>query len=145
MSNEAGDIVDWNIFSEMRAELGAGFVRIFGYFREDGTKAVAAIEEAMRRRNAAALVAPAETLSDEALQFGARPLAEIADRIEIVARRCVEQREGPEELLQDVIALRPLFDETIALLDREANPLIERRPSLVRRASQAVPEGYGPA
>lgn len=145
MSYEAGDIVDLNAFSQMQAELGADFVRILGYFREDGMKAVAAIEEAMRRRNAAALVSPAEKLSDEALLFGARPLAEIADKIERVARRCVEQREGPEELLQDVIALRPLFDETMTQLDREANPLIQRRPSISRRTSHSVPQGYRPA
>ena len=41
---------------QARAELGAGFVRILGYFREDGVKSVAAVEEAMRACNAAAMV-----------------------------------------------------------------------------------------
>ena len=43
-------LVDWTAFAQARSELGAGFVRILGYFREDGVKSVAAIEEAMRAR-----------------------------------------------------------------------------------------------
>ena len=52
MDDQTGEfdmIVDWEIFSRTRAELGAGFVRILGYFREDGEKSVAIIEEAVRR------------------------------------------------------------------------------------------------
>jgi hypothetical protein len=55
-------LVNWDSFSQARAELGANFVRILGYFREDGVKSVARIEEAMRGQNAAALVIPAHTL-----------------------------------------------------------------------------------
>ena len=40
--------IDWEDFARAREELGAEFVRILGYFREDGTKSVVAIEEAMR-------------------------------------------------------------------------------------------------
>ena len=40
------ELVDWSTFSRMRTELGASFVRILGYFREDGEKAVAKIEDA---------------------------------------------------------------------------------------------------
>ena len=52
MGNATGHIVDWAVFGQARAELGADFVRILGYFREDGVKSVAAIEEAMRARSA---------------------------------------------------------------------------------------------
>jgi hypothetical protein len=52
------DLVDWTKFAQMRTELGASFVRILGYFREDGEKAVARIEDAMRRGDAAGFVLP---------------------------------------------------------------------------------------
>ena len=72
MVDEAGEaIVDWEKFQQMRTELGASFVRILSYFREDGEKAVTKIEQAMHRGDAAALVLPAHTLKAEARQFGA--------------------------------------------------------------------------
>lgn len=126
-------LIDWNVFTRARAELGAGFVRILGYFREDGVKSVAAIETAMRARNAAAMVIPAHTLKGEARQFGAEPLAILAERIEAIARDCVESRDTPDEALEDIVALRPLFEQTLAKLERESNPLVERRPTFGRR------------
>src|SRR3546814_13465810 len=42
-------LVDWDEFRATRGQLGTAFVRILGYFREDGVKSVVAIEEAMRR------------------------------------------------------------------------------------------------
>jgi len=128
-------LIDWNVFTRARAELGAGFVRILGYFREDGVKSVAAIETAMRARNAAAMVIPAHTLKGEARQFGAEPLAILAERIEAIARDCVENRDTPDEALEDIVALRPLFEQTLAKLERESNPLVERRPTFGRRAN----------
>lgn len=128
MSFEGSTLVDWRIYAAARAELGAQFVRILGYFREDGTKSVAAIEAAMRGGNAAALVIPAHTLKGEARQFGAEPLAALAERIETIARHCVETRDTPSEALPAVTKLRALFEETLALLDREANPLLVRKP-----------------
>lgn len=128
-------LIDWNVFTRARAELGAGFVRILGYFREDGVKSVAAIETAMRARNAAAMVIPAHTLKGEARQFGAEPLAILAERIEAIARDCVENRDTPDEALEDIVALRPLFEQTLAKLERESNPLVERRPTVGRRAN----------
>lgn len=119
--------IDWEEFTAARTALGADFIRILGYFREDGVKSVLAIENAMRSGDAVALILPAHTLKGEALQFGAESVAEIAERIETVARHCVEVREAPDELLPIVVALRPLFDETLAAFDRETNPLVERR------------------
>ncbi len=71
VSAASGSLVNWDAFAQSRAELGASFVRILGYFREDGVKSVAQIEEAMRAHNATAMVIPAHTLKDESRQFGA--------------------------------------------------------------------------
>lgn len=127
-------LVNWTAFSQARSELGANFVRILGYFAEDGVKSLERIEDAMRSNNAASLVIPAHTLKGEAHQFGAEPLAECAEAIEAIARACVENRYEPSEALPHVVRLRPLFNSTLALLEREANPLVERRPAFGRRA-----------
>jgi len=132
--DEPHPLLAWTIFSPARAELGPGFVRILGYFREDGEKSVAKIEDAMRRRDSAALVIPAHTLKSEARQFGAEPLGELAEEIEFAARRSIENRLFPDELLPAVAKLRPLYQTTMALFDREANPLAQRAPGGVRSA-----------
>jgi HPt (histidine-containing phosphotransfer) domain-containing protein len=133
VSFEDRGLVDWTAFSQARSELGAGFVRILGYFREDGVKSVAAIEAAMRALNAAAMVIPAHTLKGEARQFGADPLGELAEKIETIARDCVENRDTPDQALQSVVELRPLFEQTLEMLERESNPLVERRPAALSR------------
>ncbi|WP_375383406.1 Hpt domain-containing protein [uncultured Sphingomonas sp.] len=127
MAFEGSTLVDWTVFGRARSELGAGFGRILGYFREDGVKSVAAIEAAVRAGNAVAMVIPAHTLKGEARQFGAEPLADLAETIEMFARDCVERQDTPELAVEHVVKLRPLFQETLALLEREANPLVERR------------------
>ena len=127
-------LVNWDSFSQARSELGANFVRILGYFREDGVKSVARIEDAMRGMNAAAMVIPAHTLKGEARQFGADPLADLAETIEMTARACIERQDTPTNVLEHVVALRPLFEETLGLLERESNPLVERRPVFGRRS-----------
>jgi len=139
VSVQDGNLVDWEAFTQARSELGAGFVRILGYFEEDGIKSVAAIEAAMRAGNAAALVLPAHTLKGEARQFGAEPLGLAAENIETIARTCVETRDTPDAALAHVVSLRDLFDRTLALLQREANPLVERRPGgFGRRAATGL-------
>ena len=140
MTDETTELLDYEALRRARGELGAAFVRILGYFREDGAKSVGEVEDAMRRQDAAAMVIPAHTLKGEAHQFGAEPLALLAEIIEEGARRCVETRVEPDELLQEVVKLRPLFRQTLALLEREANPLAERRPAFGRKAqvTQAI-------
>ena len=128
LSFEGGILVDRDTLARTRAELGAAYVRILGYFREDGVKSLAALEEAARALNAAAMVIPAHTLKGESRQFGALPLAALAEKIEMHARACIEHRDTPDEVIEDVVALRPLFDATLTLLEREANPLAMRRP-----------------
>lgn len=133
LEEAADDVVDWSTYSSVRAELGANFVRILGYFREDGEKAVARIEAAMHAKDAAAMVIPAHTMKSEARQFGAIPLAMLAEEIETSARRSVEIRLFPDEILPQVAQLRPLYKRTIELLEERANPLIQRRPAFGRR------------
>jgi len=137
MSIETVSLVNWTAFAQARAELGANFVRILGYFREDGIKSVSQIEAAMRAQNAAALVIPAHTLKGESQQFGAEPLAELAEQIEMIARNCVERHDTPSDALSLVVELRPLFEATLALLERDSNPLVERRGAFGRRAAGA--------
>ncbi len=127
VSANAESIIDWSRFSAARAELGTEFTRILGYFREDGTKSVNAIEAAMRVRNAVQLVIPAHTLKGEARQFGAEALGDLAEEIETMARNCIEWRTEPDEALPNVARLRTLFVETLEALDRASNPVVERR------------------
>lgn len=130
MSFEGGVLIDRETLARFRAELGPGFGRILGYFKEDGVKSLSAIEEAMRAQSAAALVLPAHTLKGEARQFGANPLAALAEKIEDHARGCVERHDTPDEALPDVVALRPLFERTLAMLEREGAPTAVRRPAV---------------
>jgi HPt (histidine-containing phosphotransfer) domain-containing protein len=133
VADEAQDIVDWTHFEKSRTELGPGFIRILSYFKEDGTKSIAQIEQAMRDENTAALVIPSHTLKGEARQLGAEPLAKIAELIETTARFCIESHRFPDELVPEVVQLRTLFDQTIELFDKATNPLVQR----------AVPSGFG--
>ena len=131
--DDALDIIDWVHFEASRAELGPGFIRILSYFREDGAKSVAAIEAAMHERNTVALVIPSHTLKGEARQFGAHSLADVAEKIEQVARFSVESHSFPDELIPDVVELRRLWQATIELFDKETNPLLTR----------SAPGGFG--
>ena len=126
MSDDDFEIVDWVHFERSRAELGAGFIRILSYFREDGAKSVAQIEEAMHDENTAALVIPAHTIKGEARQFGAESLAKVAELIESTARLCVETRRFPDELVPEVVELRRLFNRTAELFVKATNPLLTR-------------------
>ena len=112
-------IVDRTRFAQAKAELGGNFARIVGYFREDGEKAIAQIEQAMDLGSAAALVRPAHTLKGEALQFGAEPLGLTAETIEKAARDAVEQQNFPHNMIAEVARLRPLFAASLAYFDSE--------------------------
>jgi histidine phosphotransfer protein HptB len=140
--SEVPDIIDWIAFQSARNELGGDFIRILGYFREDGAKSVDAIEAAVRANNAVAIVMPAHTLKGEARQFGAEALGDVAEIIETHARQCIEWGHTPEDLIEHVVKLRPLFTQTFEEFDKETNPLVERRgfgkkPALVNN------QGFG--
>ena len=126
LSDAQPDIVDWTLFEKNRAELGPGFIRIISYFREDGAKSVAQIEQAMREQNTTALVLPSHTIKGESRQLGAEPLAVIAQLIENTARTCVETHRFPDELVPQVVELRKLFNDTVDLFDKATNPLVSR-------------------
>lgn len=129
MTDLPDELIDWNAFAETRNLLGAGFVRILGYFRDDGIKSVAAIEEALRVKDSAKLIIPADTLKGEAWQFGAHALALLAEEIEVAARHYVEIQIDPSELVEAIVRLRPVFEATLAALEAEASPLVERKPA----------------
>ena len=133
LADEPQNIIDWAHFEKSRSELGPGLIKILSYFKEDGVKSIAQIEQAMREQTTAALVIPAHTLKGESRQLGAEPLAVIAELIESTARLCVETHRFPDELVPQVVELRRLFDATVALFDRETNPLMTR----------AAPGGFG--
>ena len=126
MDDQLPNIVDWAHFEKSRAELGPGFIRIISYFREDGAKSIALIEQAMREENTPALVLPAHTIKGESRQLGAEPLAKVAELIESTARFCVEAHRFPDELVPQVVELRRLFDATVDLFDKATNPLKTR-------------------
>lgn len=126
MTDQARDIIDWAYFEKSRTEMGPGFIRILSYFKEDGTKSIVQIEQAMRAQNTTALVMPAHTLKGESRQLGAEPLAVVAELIETTARFCIESRRFPDELVPQVVELRRLFDETVEQFDKATNPLMTR-------------------
>ena len=126
MADEARNIVDWAHFEKSRTELGPSFIRILSYFKEDGVKSIAQIEQAMHDQNTAALVIPAHTLKGESRQLGAEPLAKMAELIESTARFCIETHRFPDELVPEVVELRRLFNQTIELFDKATNPLVSR-------------------
>jgi len=144
LSENSSDIVDWVHFEKSRAELGPGFIRILSYFREDGIKSVAQIEAAMREHNTVALVLPAHTLKGESRQFGAEPLANLAELIETTARLCIETHRFPDELVPEVVQLRKLFDQTIELFEKATNPLVSRAaPAAGGFGRKASNQGFG--
>ena len=124
--DDSAHVIDWTYFEKSRAELGPGFIRILGYYREDGEKSVARIEQAMHDHNTVELVIPAHTLKGESRQFGAEPLAEVAERIENIARSCIETHRFPDELIPDVVELRRMFNLTVEMFDKATNPLMTR-------------------
>ncbi|MFL6764360.1 MAG: Hpt domain-containing protein [Sphingomicrobium sp.] len=143
MADEARNIVDWAHFEKSRTELGPGFIKILSYFKEDGVKSIAQIEQAMREQNTTALVIPAHTLKGEARQLGAEPLAKIAELVETTARFCIESRRFPDELVPEVVQLRTLFDQTVELFEKATNPLMTRTAPTTGFGRKVTNQGFG--
>ena len=131
-------LLDEEQIGRSRAHFGRNFARILGYLREDGLEAIAKIEDAMRMNKPAAMIGPADRIKAEAYDLGAVGLAEVAETIEFRARDCVERRQSPDDLLGTVLSLRTIFDETVALLDREAGPTGQREMPLLRERMTRV-------
>jgi len=140
--DDSSEIIDWVHFEKSRAELGPGFIRILSYFREDGAKSIAAIEQAMHEENTVALVIPAHTLKGESRQFGAEPLAAVAEQIEQTARFCIETHRFPDELVPDVVKLRKLWNRTIELFEEATNPL-QKRAGVGGFGKKVANRGFG--
>lgn len=130
-------IIDAAAFEKTRAQLGADFIRLLGYFAEDSVKSVTAIEQGLRAKSAVAMVLPAHTLKTEARQFGAMLLGDISETIEFGARRCVEHQEEPDDLLVPVARLRKLLDATLEVIERETNPLQHKQHGRTHGANQS--------
>jgi HPt (histidine-containing phosphotransfer) domain-containing protein len=81
------------------------------------------------------VILPAHTLKAEARQFGAEPVAALAEEIEDAGRRAVEAGFFPDDLLPQVAQLRPLYQRTVEALDAETNPLAVRRHTFGRGPS----------
>jgi len=124
------ELIDWAVCTATRSALGANFIRILGYFREDGTESVGKIEAAMRANDPFEMVLAAHKLKGEALQFGALRLSLVAETIEMTARDCIEHHETPDEILRLVVTLRPMFEETLAILEKDASPVVQQRHPL---------------
>ena len=133
MAEGSADIIDWAHFEKARGELGPGFIRILSYFREDGVKSVAAIEQAMREENTVALVMPAHTIKGEARQFGAEPLAKAAELIESTARLCIETRRFPDESTKGAV---------LYAFMRSMQMRFMRIPKAQVKIGQKLPEHY---
>ncbi len=123
------ELINWLTFAEMRENLGPHFARLLGYFREDGTKSVAEIEQALQQKDSSKIVIPAHTLKGASIQFGADRLALLAEEIEITSRHFVEIRQDPSELVEKIAEMRPLFEESLSLLEAEGSPLVKRQPA----------------
>ena len=143
MDDARPEVIDWVSFEKSRAELGPGFIRILSYFREDGSKSIAQIEQAMREQNTPALVLPAHTIKGESRQLGAEPLAKVAELIESTARLCVETHRFPDELVPEVVQLKKLFNETIELFDKATNPLLTRPGAVSGFGRKVGNQGFG--
>ena len=138
MTQLDSELIDWAVYSEIRSSLGPDFVRILGYFREDGAQSIIKIEEAIRAKDATQIIMPAHKLKGEALQFGAIRLAAVAELIEMTARKCVEHQETPDEIIEQVVGLRPLFEETMPILEYESSPVVQRQPTGFGRRSSGL-------
>ena len=143
MADEAREVIDWGHFEKYRTDLGPGFIRILSYFKEDGVKSVAQIEQAMRDQNTVALVLPSHTLKGEARQLGAEPLAKVAELIETTARFCIENGRFPDELVPEVVQLRKLFEESIEQFEKATNPLVQRAPPTTGFGRKVTNQGFG--
>lgn len=121
------ELIDGKQLAAARARMGPQFWRTLSYLHDEGLVAMGKIENALRAHDPVAMIEPAERLKDEALPLGAFRLAENAETIEMQARDCVEYHQDPAPLIESVVQLRRVFDETVALLQNDANPLIKHR------------------
>ena len=97
----------------------------------------------MREQNTTALVLPAHTLKGEARQFGAEPLAKIAELIETTARLCIETHRFPDELVPEVVELRKLFNADRRAVRQGDQPAGDPRAANGGFGRKASNQGFG--
>lgn len=110
-------------FAHAQDQLGAAFPMIVDIFAEEAEKSVGMLARAMAALDAAGMIIPAHSIKGEARQFGARLLAELAERIEAGARQCVSQGREPVELDLPVRQIAQTLTQSVATM----------RETLVRR------------
>ena len=76
-------------------------------------------------------------------QFGADKLAMLSEEIEVAARQYVEIHQDPAELVEKVVELRPIFEATLAALEAEASPLVDRKQISVGQRNALGGMSYG--
>lgn len=96
----------------------------------------------MRAKDATQIIMPAHKLKGESLQFGAIRLAAVAELIEMTARKCVEHQESPDEIIEQVVGLRPLFEETLPILEYESSPVVQRQSTGFGRRSSGLSDRF---
>jgi hypothetical protein len=69
--------------------------------------------------------------------FGGEALGKLAEHIEHSARRCVEEHSAPDRLDSEILRLRPLLIETLALFERA----LTKAPAIPIRRQAAA--GFG--
>ena len=138
-------LVEHAELAEARRMIGADLARIIGYFREDGAKAILAIEDALHARSARDMVLPAHKLKGEARQLGAARLGEIAETIEMTARSCLERQAEPEGVASEVAMLRGCFAETMTQLGADAPATGQAPPSSLAVMTPPRPTPLRPA
>jgi hypothetical protein len=123
-------------FEKSRAELGPGFIRILSYFREDGAKSVAQIEQAMHEQNTVALVIPGAHAEGRIAPVRRRAAGRIAELIETPRASAVRRNPplSPTSWCPRWSSFAALFNETVELFDKATNPLLTARARDQRRA-----------
>jgi len=96
------------------------------------------VEQAYKLRDAVSMVRPAHTLKGDSLQFGGEALGKLAEHIEHSARRCVEEHSAPDALDAEILRLRPMLIETLALFEREL-----KSDSIAAMRRPSVAAGFG--
>ena len=112
-------LIDQTALAAARRQLGGNFGPVFGYLADAGPQLIAAIEAGLRDHDAALMARPAHRLRGEILPFGGLRLAHVAAQIESGARLSLELRLPPDDLIEHVVVLRPLFSETITAIKAE--------------------------
>ena len=124
VTDEARDIVDWAHFEKSRTELGPGFIRILSYFKEDGVKSIAQIEQAMHDAEHDRARSPRAHPEGRIAPARRRTACEDrgADRVHCALLRRVPRR-FPDDLVPEVVQLQGLVQRDGRTVRQSDQPL----------------------